>query len=562
MAENFQKLKTIIALKQNTYQYWTEGEGKDYIPLYGEVCICEISDATIATTAPTVLFKVGTAKLNDDGTYVEGTAKKFSELNWVSAAAADVFAWAKESSLFVKQEGTGNVVSGIVWDATLNNGKGGIKFTTAAVATAQGLEDLQNEVYGEGGVGNSRIDALEALIAENAEAWAQDNDTTYTFAKTEKGFSITPKNGTAQTITFDYLTQTEVEALIGNGTLTIKGENGLTGTGTFGANQATDATITISHGAKPTTGTEQTATAGEGRSYITKIDVDAYGHIANVYTATESDQAVPEYSIVKDATSEYAATYHLQKDGVNVGSAINIPKDMVVESGEVKALEEGVWGEAGTYIILTLSNATNDKLYINVGTLIEYVTGGTTEDIVVSVDPITHVATATLTAAVKSQLAQAHTHTNKAELDKFVTGDKDKLDTAVQQVVILGKTINSTQAELTVEEAKTALGLKDAAYNTVASIQAGVIGTDTDDAEADTVKGAKTYAMDAVSALAGEGNNTTVKEVADKVAALEEAKHISGVEADTGLKVVAGSTGAQNKVAIDTDVVFILDCNF
>lgn len=562
MAENFQKLKTIIALKQNTYQYWTEGEGKDYIPLYGEVCICEISDATVATTAPTVLFKVGTAKLNDDGTYVEGTAKKFSELNWVSAAAADVFAWAKESSLFVKQEGTGNVVSGIVWDATLNNGKGGIKFTTAAVATAQGLEDLQNEVYGEGGVGNSRIDALEALIAENAEAWAQDNDTTYTFAKTEKGFSITPKNGTAQTITFDYLTQTEVEALIGNGTLTIKGENGLTGTGTFGANQATDATITISHGAKPTTGTEQTATAGEGRSYITKIDVDAYGHIANVYTATESDQAVPEYSIVKDATSEYAATYHLQKDGVNVGSAINIPKDMVVESGEVKALEEGVWGEAGTYIILTLSNATNDKLYINVGTLIEYVTGGTTEDIIVSVDPITHVATATLTAAVKSQLAQAHTHTNKAELDKFVTGDKDKLDTAVQQVVILGKTINSTQAELTVEEAKTALGLKDAAYNTVASIQAGVIGTDTDDAEADTVKGAKTYAMDAVSALAGEGNNTTVKEVADKVAALEEAKHISGVEADTGLKVVAGSTGAQNKVAIDTDVVFILDCNF
>lgn len=562
MAENFQKLKTIIALKQNTYQYWTEGEGKDYIPLYGEVCICEISDATIATTAPTVLFKVGTAKLNDDGTYVEGTAKKFSELNWVSAAAADVFAWAKESSLFVKQEGTGNVVSGIVWDATLNNGKGGIKFTTAAVATAQGLEDLQNEVYGEGGVGNSRIDALEALIAENAEAWAQDNDTTYTFAKTEKGFSITPKNGTAQTITFDYLTQTEVEALIGNGTLTIKGENGLTGTGTFGANQATDATITISHGAKPTTGTEQTATAGEGRSYITKIDVDAYGHIANVYTATESDQAVPEYSIVKDATSEYAATYHLQKDGVNVGSAINIPKDMVVESGEVKALEEGVWGEAGTYIILTLSNATNDKLYINVGTLIEYVTGGTTEDIIVSVDPITHVATATLTAAVKSQLAQAHTHTNKAELDKFVTGDKDKLDTAVQQVVILGKTINSTQAELTVEEAKTALGLKDAAYNTVASIQAGVIGTDTDDAEADTVKGAKTYAMDAVSALAGEGNNTTVKEVADKVTALEEAEHISDVEADTGLKVVAGSTGAQNKVAIDTDVVFILDCNF
>ena len=40
--EIFKDLKTRIALKQNTYKYWTEGDGKDYIPLYGEVCLCEI----------------------------------------------------------------------------------------------------------------------------------------------------------------------------------------------------------------------------------------------------------------------------------------------------------------------------------------------------------------------------------------------------------------------------------------------------------------------------------------------------------------------------------------
>lgn len=65
-----------------------------------------------------------------------------------------------------------------------------------------------------------------------------------------------------------------------------------------------------------------------------------------------------------------------------------------------------------------------------------------------------------------------------------------------------------------------------------------------------------------VAALAGEGNTTTVKAVADRVKGLEDANHISNVEADTGLKVVAGTNGANNKVAIDESVVFVLDCNW
>ena len=102
--EIFKDLKARIALKQNTYEYWTEGEGKDYIPLYGEVCLCEIpaydeenpnNGAAEATNPPTVLFKVGTAKRDADGNFVAGTAKKFIELNWVSALAADVYDWAK-----------------------------------------------------------------------------------------------------------------------------------------------------------------------------------------------------------------------------------------------------------------------------------------------------------------------------------------------------------------------------------------------------------------------------------------------------------------------------------
>ena len=110
--KDFKEIKTKIALKQNSYQYWTtsnettvaEGTHADYIPLYGEVCFCEIpaydennlnNGAAEVTNPPTVLFKVGTAKFNEDGSYVAGTNKKFSELSWASALAADVYDWAK-----------------------------------------------------------------------------------------------------------------------------------------------------------------------------------------------------------------------------------------------------------------------------------------------------------------------------------------------------------------------------------------------------------------------------------------------------------------------------------
>lgn len=93
---------------------------------------------------------------------------------------------------------------------------------------------------------------------------------------------------------------------------------------------------------------------------------------------------IPTYSVAKDDNSgDYAAVYHLTKDGTNEGVAINIPKDMMVQSGEVKELAAGEAGEgksAGTYIVLTLANSTNDKIYIPADSLIEYVTSGSGEN--------------------------------------------------------------------------------------------------------------------------------------------------------------------------------------
>lgn len=129
--------------------------------------------------------------------------------------------------------------------------------------------------------------------------------------------------------------------------------------------------------------------------------------------------AAAEYSIVKDANAVdgYAATYRLTKGGENVGAAINIPKDMVVKTGSVEINPEGQ--AAGTYLVLVLSNATEDKIYIPVNSLIEYVTSGSSAEdmVVIAVDGITHKVTATITdgTITKEKLhADVQTALNKA----------------------------------------------------------------------------------------------------------------------------------------------------
>lgn len=130
---------------------------------------------------------------------------------------------------------------------------------------------------------------------------------------------------------------------------------------------------------------------------------------------------IPEYSITKeDNSGNYAAVYNLTKDGVKVGDSINIPKDMVVESGSVVENPEGQ--AAGTYIELKLQNVT-EPLYINVGNLIEYVTSGSASGdmIVVNVSD-DHKVTATITDGTIT----------KAKLSNAVQTSLGKADTAIQ----------------------------------------------------------------------------------------------------------------------------------
>ena len=115
-------------------------------------------------------------------------------------------------------------------------------------------------------------------------------------------------------------------------------------------------------------------------------------------TITSSD--VYEIKQVGTPASQYAAQYYLDKNGTQAGSMINIPKDMVVQSGscvnitfdsttnklydgqtDVTELIKGAGvtptaADAGAYLKLIIANATNDTIYIAAMSMVTTYTNG------------------------------------------------------------------------------------------------------------------------------------------------------------------------------------------
>lgn len=254
--------------------------------------------------------------------------------------------------------------------------------------------------------------------------------------------------------------------------------------------------------------------------------------------------AAAEYSIAKAENSgDYAAVYNLTKDGAIVGTSINIPKDMVVESGSVVENPEGQ--AEGTYIELKLQNVT-EPLYINVGNLIEYVTSGSaTGDMVVINVSDDHKVTATitdgtitlakLTTEVQTAIGKAHNHENKDILDG-INADKiaawdaaeknakdhaDGLNTAMDNRVkklegidheayIAADTVLKGELQGEIEAAKTDASNKDAVVLAEAQAYAK-------QAKADAIADAKTETENQVKALADGQVATNTANIADIV---------------------------------------------
>lgn len=264
---------------------------------------------------------------------------------------------------------------------------------------------------------------------------------------------------------------------------------------------------------------------------------------------------VPKYSLVRDekAAAGDVATYHLTKDGVNEGVAINIPKDLVVASGSVVELEDGALPDgvavAGTYIKLVLANSAK-PIYINVSTLIEYVTGGSGENdaIQINVSSDTH----KVTARVKEGSL------TKEMLAAGVVASLDKADTAVQTV-----TAGETNGTIKVDGTEVAVaGLQNAAYTTVKSIndtaqgyvdtaKAALEGNDaTDTYESATIVGAKKYA-DKVAKTASDNADAALT---NKIAGLKNTDKAVANQFVTAVKEANGVVTVERKALAAADI--------
>ena len=205
---------------------------------------------------------------------------------------------------------------------------------------------------------------------------------------------------------------------------------------------------------------------------------------------------------ISEGTAEGYSKVYTVKQGKSTIGTINIPKDMVVESGKVVVNPEGQ--TAGTYIELTLANPTSDKIYVNVGTLVDiYTAQANAPKVQLAINSSSREISATIVAksivagdiadkTITAAQIKAKTITNaeiadttitKGKLAKEVTDDLTLATTAVQTVVEGTKngTVKVDGTDVNVH------GLKSAAYvETTAFDRAGAAANALNDAKAYT----------------------------------------------------------------------------
>lgn len=276
----------------------------------------------------------------------------------------------------------------------------------------------------------------------------------------------------------------------------------------------------------------------------TYVSVDGAGGLATTsYVDTKVGAVkVPAYTLTKSTSTDYAAVYHLQKDGANVGEAINIPKDMVVESGKV------VWGSysdgtftpatdkknATPYVELTLANSSANKIYIAVADLVNEHKAGTGISITNNTDGTRTIAlTATYDAMVNAAVKAFGTDAESPT--KFIA----KTNSGTVDVFKLSPDLAWTDTDST-PTMEISNGLK------------GMISdADTLSKTNKTNLEALTKRVDGIVATGGEANQDAYSNIKVGSTTLAATSKTDTVEfAGTGLISVAGSTAAGKKVTI------------
>lgn len=184
------------------------------------------------------------------------------------------------------------------------------------------------------------------------------------------------------------------------------------------------------------------AEIGTLENLTTQNKADLVVALNEVAASVEAGGTGSVVKISTETTTEgYAKSYTFTQGSKNLG-IIDIPKDMVVSSGTVETNPVGQ--EPGTYLVLTLANATNDKVYINVGKLVDiYKAAESATQVQIAIDPATREISATIVAGsiTATELASdsivttkiADGNVTKTKLSVDVQTSLGKADTAIQE---------------------------------------------------------------------------------------------------------------------------------
>lgn len=286
--------------------------------------------------------------------------------------------------------------------------------------------------------------------------------------------------------------------------------------------------------------------------------VTAINEVRNAVSAGGTAAAITLTEQTTGLADGVAKAYVL-KQGENTVGTVNIPKDMVVQSGEVVVNPEGQ--AEGTYIKLTLANATNDIIYVNVGTLVDiYKAKASAAQVQVAIDSATREISASIVAGsiTATELAAdavvtvkiADGNVTKAKLSTEVQASLDKADAAAQDAADKAAAAESA-AKGHADSLNTAMNTRVEALEAIDHDHSNKAKLDTyDKTQAELLAAANEYADSKVAGVDLSGIATNAADIDKLEASLAEggatanaiaAAHKAGTDAATAVSDLAAS---------------------
>lgn len=494
---------TRIINKHDVYEKW---QASSLVLKNGEVVVCTIpADTGAVQGEPVVMFKVG------DG------EKTFKDLPWTAARAADVYSWAKEPNkpTYEAKEITGIAAyiaeyveseMGISVDTDTQyqvakvddynyklqmKGKGDDAWADvegSAIVIPNDTEAIQavKDLVGETSVQAQITAAIEALdlantydakgAADEALADAKEYADGLNTAQTNALNAYKESNDKAlsEEIARAKLAEEAAQKAADDAQADVDNLELAVGTPDEGktvVQMIKDEAARADAAEKANAGliTEIQTDMGnvDDLETTSKELVGAMNELRNAVSAGGTAAAI---TIDTSSTTEGALKSYTIKQGDTTVGTIDIPKDMVVESGEVVTDPEGQ--AAGTYIKLVLANVA-DPLYINVGHLVDiYKAKANATQIQLAIDSATREISASIIAgSVTATELAADAVTTVKIADANVT--LAKLSTEVQAAI--GKAHEHKNLELLETYTQTEANLADAVAKKHEHANAGVL---------------------------------------------------------------------------------------